>query len=177
MVSASNEKEVREASAQTFERKVAEMKYAIELEEKYSKDEILEKYLNISLFSNGVYGIGTAANYYFSKKVDELNLQESAMLIGLLKNPSGYNPKNNPEQALERRNVVLGQMEKYGSITPEEAEKAKDKPLGLKLASPAQGCEKSKYPYYCLWTIDRLANSDIIAKTQRKEKLSSIVVD
>lgn len=170
IVSASNEEEVREASEQTADRKVAEMKYAIELEDKYSKDEILEKYLNISLFSNGVYGIGTAANYYFSKKVDELNLQESAMLIGLLKNPSGYNPKKNPEQALERRNVVLGQMEKYGSITAEEAEKAKDKPLGLKLASPAQGCEKSKYPYYCLWTIDRLANSDIIAKTPEERE-------
>lgn len=168
IVSASNEEEVNAASEQTIERKVAEMKYAIQLEDNYSKDEILEKYLNISLFSNGVYGIGTAANYYFSKKVEDLNLEESAMLIGLVKNPTGYNPKRFPDAALERRNVVLGQMEKYGSITHEEAEEAKKKPLGLDLASPAQGCEKSDYPYYCLWTIDRLAHSEIIAPTQEE---------
>lgn len=166
IVSAKDEEAQQAAHAPTAERKIAEMKYAIELEKHFSKDQILERYLNISLFSNGVYGIGTAANYYFSKPVQDLTLGESAMLIGLLKNPSGYNPKTRPKQAQQRRNVVLGQMEKYGSITPEKAEQEKKKPLGLNLSSPAQGCEKSKYPYYCLWAIDRLKNSPMIAKTQ-----------
>lgn len=168
IVNAATEEEVKAASEQTIERKVEEIKYAVELEKKYSKDEILEQYLNISLFSNGVYGIGTAANYYFSKSVDELTLEESALLIGLLKNPTGYNPKKNPENAIERRNVVLGQMLRYGSITDEEYEEAKDTPLELNLASPAQGCEKSAYPYYCLWAIETLRESNTIAPTQEE---------
>lgn len=168
IVNAVSEEEVKAASEQTVERKVEEIKYAIELEKEYSKDEILERYLNISLFSNGVYGIGTAANYYFSKPASDLNLEESALLIGLLKNPTGYNPKKNPEAAVERRNVVLGQMFKYGSITEEEYETAKDTPLELNLASPAQGCEKSDYPYYCLWAIETLKESHTIAPTQEE---------
>lgn len=168
IVNATNEEEIKAASERSAERKVQEIKYAVELEKDYSKDEILERYLNISLFSNGVYGIGTAANYYFSKSVGELNLEESALLIGLLKNPTGYNPKTNPEAAVERRNVVLGQMLRYGSITQEEHDEAVDTELDLDLASPSQGCEKSDYPYYCLWAIETLKESDTIASTQEE---------
>lgn len=168
IVNATNEEEVKAASAQSAGRKVQEIKYAVELEKNHTKDEILERYLNISLFSNGVYGIGTAANYYFSKSVEDLNLEESALLIGLLKNPSGYNPKSNPDAAVERRNVVLGQMLRYGSITQEEHDEAVDSELELDLASTSQGCEKSDYPYYCLWAIETLKESDTIASTQEE---------
>ncbi|KSU85548.1 penicillin-binding protein 1A [Fictibacillus enclensis] len=111
-------------------RKIQEAYLAIKLEKKYSKEQILEMYLNKIYFGHNVYGIGTAAKTYFDvDRLDQLTLPQTALLAGLPKAPSNYDPLVHPEAAEKRRNVVLGQMEKYGYITKAEADKAKATPV------------------------------------------------
>lgn len=105
---------------------------AVRLERNYTKDEIIAMYLNYFDFLHNAVGIKTAANTYFSKEPKNLSVTESALLIGLCKNPSYYNPVRYPERSLERRNVVLGQMRKAGYLSDEEYEKYIGEPLGLK---------------------------------------------
>jgi penicillin-binding protein 1A len=102
--------------------KTKEWVTAFKLELFYTKDQILEMYLNTVDYGNNWYGVKVASFHYFSKKPSELNLQESALLAGLLKATSTYNPYRNPQNAIERRNVVLAQMKKYHAITPEQAD-------------------------------------------------------
>lgn len=111
--------------------KPIEWMIAIKLERVYTKNEILNMYLNRFDFLNNAVGIKTAANVYFGKEPDKLEVQEAAMLVGMLKNPSYYNPIRQPERTLGRRNVVLEQMVKNGSLDAAEAERLKALPLGL----------------------------------------------
>lgn len=104
---------------------------AIKLERFYTKEEIIVLYLNYFDFLHNAVGIKTAANTYFGKEPSELTLTDAALLVGLCKNPSYYNPVRYPDRALERRNVVLGQMLKAGYVTEDECERAKGMPLGL----------------------------------------------
>ncbi|MGN1264084.1 MAG: transglycosylase domain-containing protein [Prevotella sp.] len=104
---------------------------AVQLERNYTKDEIIALYLNYFDFLHNAVGIKTAANTYFGKEPDSLNVLESATLIGLCKNPSYYNPVRHPERSLERRNVVLMQMQKAGYLTKAEYEDLSSKPLNL----------------------------------------------
>lgn len=161
------------ATEVSLKRKIEEIHYATEVEKKYSKDEILEKYFNTVLFSNGVYGIGTAAEYYFGVQAKDLTLSQSALLIGLLKNPSGYNPIKNPDAAVERRNVVLNRMVVTKDITKEEAEAAKAEPIGLNVTKTPNGCAVSPYPFYCQWVMDTLDDDPRLGATpeERQSKL------
>ncbi len=111
--------------------KPIEWMIAIKLERVYTKKEILNMYLNRFDFLNNAVGIKTAANVYFGKEPDKLEVQEAAMLVGMLKNPSYFNPIRQPERTLGRRNVVLDQMVKNGSLDADEAERLKALPLGL----------------------------------------------
>ncbi|TDY26624.1 penicillin-binding protein 1A [Paraburkholderia sp. BL6665CI2N2] len=104
--------------APTLTRKLKEAITAFKIEALYSKDEILETYLNTVPFLYNAYGIEMAARTYFDKSASDLNVLESATLTGMLKGNSYYNPVLNPERALQRRNTVLGQMVKYGKLTP-----------------------------------------------------------
>ncbi len=104
---------------------------AVKLERYYSKDEIINLYLNKYDFNYNAVGIESAARTYFNKKPGELNIQESAMLIGMLKNSSLYNPVRRPELTLQRRNVVIEQMRKAGCITRQEADSLKQTPLEI----------------------------------------------
>ncbi|UPM53493.1 transglycosylase domain-containing protein [Gottfriedia acidiceleris] len=115
----------------TFMRKTKEVIIAINLERKYTKDQILEMYLNQVYFGHGVYGIGGAAKYYFGKDVKNLTIEESASLAALLKAPSHYDPVTQPERSLERRNLVLYKMLDTHYITESEYQKAKSKPSVL----------------------------------------------
>ncbi|MBF0586919.1 PBP1A family penicillin-binding protein [Prosthecochloris sp. N3] len=108
----------------TINRKVKEFFTAVELEKTYTKDEILALYLNTVYFGSGAYGIEAAAWTYFNKPASELNLQESATLVGILKSPVAYDPSRNPENSKSRRNLILSLMKKEGAITPEQAERA-----------------------------------------------------
>ncbi|MDE5867901.1 MAG: transglycosylase domain-containing protein, partial [Anaeroplasmataceae bacterium] len=104
----------------TLERKVNEIAYALELEKKYSKDQILEAYLNTVLFGSNIYGIKMAARYYFNKEPKDLNINESAILAGMIQLPNHYNPLLHPDEATERKNVVLKRMLENQYITQDE---------------------------------------------------------
>ncbi|MBW3578427.1 MAG: transglycosylase domain-containing protein [Actinobacteria bacterium] len=119
---------------QTFARKITEAVWAVDLEQRMSKEEILERYLNTVYFGSGVYGIGTAADHYFSKHVSQLTVSEAALLAGLIRAPERNNPTTNPDGALARRNIVIGQMLAHGFITDAEAKLATTDPLGLNVS-------------------------------------------
>jgi penicillin-binding protein 1B len=116
-------------------RKLTEAMMAVLLEIHYSKQEILEAYLNeVFVGQDGqraVHGFGLASQYFFSQPLSELKLHQVALLVGLVKGPSYYNPRRNPERALERRNLVLDLLEQQGVATPEVVAAAKKMPLGV----------------------------------------------
>lgn len=112
--------------------KIKEIKIALRLENIYTKDEILSLYLNTVSFGENTYGIETASLVYFSKKPAELNVQEGALLVGLLKANTIYNPRLHREAALKRRNTVLAQMKKHRFLTKEAADSILDLPLELR---------------------------------------------
>jgi len=116
---------------QTFARKFQEAALAIRMEQRYSKDQILEMYLNEVYFGNGVYGIGTAAQYYFQVPVGKLSLGQSALLAGLISAPEDYNPVTHPKVALIRRDQVLDRMAQLGWADRDKVERAKSQPLDL----------------------------------------------
>jgi penicillin-binding protein 1A len=142
---------------QTLARKVQEAVYAIELERTMPKDEILERYLNRSYFGAGVYGIGTAADRYFSKPVEELTLGEAAMLAGLLRAPEANNPISNPENAATRRDIVLRQMAFHGFITDAQSQAARDEPLEPAISEPPAPSN----PYWVEWVSRLLTNANV----------------
>mgnify|MGYP002620804303 CR=1 FL=1 len=123
---------------QRYWQKVGENILAAKLERKFTKEEIMTMYLNRMDFLYNAVGIGTAAKVYFNKRAEDLNHQEAAMLIGMLKNPSIYNPRRNPESALNRRNTVLEQWLKFSNsegvtikLTREECDSLKMLPIEL----------------------------------------------
>ena len=120
------------SSDQTIERKIKEMILAFRIEQAYSKDRILELYLNEIFFGLGAYGIAGAALTYFDKSVNELTVAEAAYLASLPKGPSNYHPFKHTDRAIERRNWVIDQMVENGYVTREEGDKAKAEPLGVK---------------------------------------------
>ncbi|MDE5411877.1 penicillin-binding protein 1A [Alkalihalobacterium chitinilyticum] len=110
----------------TISRKVQEQYLAIKLEQQYSKNQILEMYLNAIYFGGGAYGVQQAAITYFSKEnLEDLTIEDAALLAGLPQRPNHFNPLNNPEAAEKRRNTVIALMERHGKITSEEAQKAR----------------------------------------------------
>lgn len=137
-------------SAKTFERKITEIALSTKLEKQFSKDEILEQYLNIIYFGNNCYGIEEASEYYFSKPAKELKLEESALLAGMIKSPSKYCPIKHPDNALKRRNLVLSEMEKDGVISADEAVRAKSQPINLEINTE----HKNKLNSYSQASID-----------------------
>ncbi len=128
---------------ESLERKIREAALAMKVEQRYSKDRILAMYLNYMFFGNNVYGIGTASEYYFGHPARRLNLTEGALLAGLLNAPSLFDPIDEPEEALLRRNDVINAMMREGVVTPERAEKAKARPIVL---SPKAGKPKRSVP-------------------------------
>jgi len=121
---------------QTFPRKIKEILLAFRIERTYSKDEILEMYLNQIYFGEGTYGIEAASRRFFGKPVSELELHQIALLAGLPRNPAGYNPFTNPKRALRRRNIVLKAMEEYGVITKAQLDSLKVLPLDVVKPQP-----------------------------------------
>jgi len=120
----------------TFERKARELRLAIEVERRYSKEEILERYLNTVYFGEGAYGLRAAAETFFGHGVDQLDVAESALLAAVVKSPTSYDPRSNPKGAKERRNYVIGRMAELGHIEPRRARKAKRTPLGVTATTP-----------------------------------------
>ena len=121
--------------------KTKEWLTAIKLERNFTKEEILTMYFNTVDYGNNAYGINTAARSYFSKSPDSLNIQESAVLVGLQKATTTYNPIRNPKRSLERRNVVISQMQKYGYLTMKQSDSISALPIELntKFETPYDG--------------------------------------
>jgi penicillin-binding protein 1A len=122
---------VRSKKLDKYTQKIKEWVIATRLERQYTKEEIIAQYFNIYDFGNNADGIRSASRIYFGKEPKELDLKESAMLVGMFKNSSLYNPRRNPEGVTNRRNVVLAQMEKYGYITEEVKDSIQKQDLGL----------------------------------------------
>lgn len=131
----------------TIERKLKELKLTFALENKYSKDEILEKYLSSIYFGHNCFGIKSAAEFYFSKSPDELSLSEGATLAGLVKSPNNYSPFKNPEKCKTRRNAVLHAMLREGHITKREKEEAENSPLPQKTTEAYTAAESAESYY------------------------------
>ena len=138
LTQARTEAERKAATENTYKRKIQELRHAIAFEQNYSKDWILERYLNLAYFGDGAYGVQAAARHYFSVNAGQLNVLQAATLAGLVKNPVGFDPTRFKDRALARRNVVLTRMGELDEIAPATAQKLTRVPLGLKVDQEPQ---------------------------------------
>ena len=153
---------------QTFLRKAKELFLSFELEKKYSKDQILEMYLNNAYFGNGSYGIENASLRYFGKSAKDLTISEAAVLTGSLKAPNVYNPIDDMEATVKRRATVLQLMVTNGKITQEEADKAGAEVITVQDAYVANS--RYKYPYYFDAVINEITNNYGISEEELLNK-------
>ncbi|WP_433209951.1 transglycosylase domain-containing protein [Dactylosporangium sp. CS-047395] len=144
--------EVNEATEQTGARKLREMKLALELEKHMSKQEILERYLNVAYFGHRAYGILAAAEVYFSKKPGDLTVPEAALLAGLVQAPSSYDPSgSDAKAATTRRDYVIDRMVDLKYLSRADAATAHGVPIALKLTEPPNDCLATRpgYGFFC----------------------------
>lgn len=141
---------VAAAQERTLTRKVRELRYAIQLEKKLTKDQILGGYLNLAYYGDGTYGVEAAAQHYFGTSAAKLTIAQAALLAGIVKNPTAYNPATSPSAALQRRNTVLQRMLETGMITTQQFTAAKKSGFDRSRIVPiASGCQHSRYPFLC----------------------------
>ncbi|MGA7204105.1 MAG: transglycosylase domain-containing protein [Specibacter sp.] len=154
--------------------KVREIKLAIAMEKKYSKDEILQGYLNWVYFANNNYGIESAAMYYFGVHAKDLTLPQAATLAGVVNRPSYYDPVTNPDNALSRRNMVLDRMLAQKMIDAKAHDAATKAKLVLKVTPNKKGCTTAvRGEYFCEYVTNLIANDANFGKTKadREKKL------
>jgi membrane peptidoglycan carboxypeptidase len=152
--SATNPKEVVDATKDTPKRKITEMKYALQVEKELSKQQILERYLNIAPFGNQTYGIYAASRVYFKKDPKDLTIAESALLAGMVKAPTSYNPTtpSGYPQAITRRKYVIDSMVTTKAITPAEAAEAEKVKIPRTVYPVSPGCTNVKnnnFGFFC----------------------------
>ncbi|QDP95088.1 penicillin-binding protein [Microlunatus elymi] len=165
---AGDEKGVKEAQDDTYARKIQELKYAIGLEKKLSKDQILERYLNIAYYGDGAYGVEAASQHYFDKHAKDLNINQAAMLAGLVQSPDADNPVQHPQAAIARRNVVLNRMAELNIITPQQLASATKAGFHQdKVQNPQNGCISSQYPFLCTYVYQSLLKQPSLGKTEQ----------
>jgi membrane peptidoglycan carboxypeptidase len=154
--------------------KLREMKLAVALEKKFTKEQILEGYLNIVFFNSDAYGVEAAARYFFSSTAKDLTLPQSALLAGLVNSPTFYNPALNPDKSVVRRDQVLGEMLRQGKITQVEHDQAVATPIELKISPERQGCANATMaPYFCDYISHLILNNPAYGPTpkERERKL------
>ena len=125
------------SSEKTYGRKIQEVVLSMQIERRFTKEQIFALYANQIYLGHGTYGFEAGSEFYFSKHVKDLNLQEAALLAALPKGPEAYSPIRNPEKALKRRNLVLSEMLHDGKVTAAQAQAAELAPLGLRVEAPA----------------------------------------
>ncbi|WP_104141167.1 transglycosylase domain-containing protein [Arthrobacter sp. ZGTC131] len=152
--------------------KLREMRLAMALEKKFSKDQILEGYLNIVFFSRTAYGIEAAAQYFYSVPASKLTLPQAALLAGLVNSPSFYDPVANPENAVQRRNQVLAAMLEQRKISQQQHDGAVATGVGLKIRPSKQGCAAAAMaPYFCDYVSHLILNNPAYgADTEAREQ-------
>jgi membrane peptidoglycan carboxypeptidase len=152
---------VSAARADTKKRKVQEIKLAISLEKKFSKDEILNRYLNIAFFGDRVYGVEAASRYYFNKPAKDITLPEAALLAGLVQSPGEWSPRTKPEAATDRRNVVLRRMLDLKMITQQQHDEAKAVKVVVLANRTKNGCANAgSNAWYCDYVQNLIIKSD-----------------
>jgi membrane peptidoglycan carboxypeptidase len=165
--SASTPEEAAAARARTYIRKLKEMRYSLALERVLTKDEILERYLNIAYFGAGAYGIEAASLRYFSKHASRLTLAEATTLAGAVQQPVAYDPTRNPKSSQKRRTQVLNRMADLGYITPALAATTASIPTKkfLKPSKVRNGCTTSVAPFFCDYVYRQLRSNPAFGKT------------
>ena len=164
--------EQRAAKEITAARKLRELRYAAALERRFTKDEILARYLNIAYFGGGAYGIEAASRHFFSKPAARLTLTEAALLAGMIRYPYAYDPVRRPAAARARRDVVINRMAELGWITRAEADAALRRPLGLRVTTTRSGCVTSKAPFFCDYVQREILTDPVFGATAKeREKL------
>jgi membrane peptidoglycan carboxypeptidase len=155
--------ELRLAREQTLDRKLREARLAMAVERALSKDEILERYLNLAYFGNGTYGIEAAAQFYFAKGADQLTVAEGALLVGLVQSPSVLDPLKNLSGAVARRDVVLRRMAEVEMLSTSELVAALDEPPALKPSLISSGCRAPGVvaPFFCDYVLKALENTPL----------------
>ncbi|MBZ4487995.1 transglycosylase domain-containing protein [Microbacterium sp. cx-55] len=158
-----------------IERKLQEMRYAIQLEQEYSKNDILLGYLNIANFGSVNYGVDAAARYYFNVPASQLSIGQAAILAGVVQNPNTYRidqPNNEVNGAADgysltkkRQEYVLGRMLEDGKITQEQHDAAVAEPITPQITNPTQGCGASVAPYFCQYVVSVVRNDPAFGET------------
>ncbi len=145
-----------------YKRKFTEARYALALEDVYTKEEILEKYLNIANFGNAQYGIYAAATYYFQVAPADLTIAQSALLSGIVQRPSELDPVDYPDAALDRRNTVLYRMFELNKISQADYDAAVASPLGITPTETPNGClNAGEIAFFCDYVIQTIIGADL----------------
>lgn len=182
LVNAASDKDINLARAKNLGRKITEAATAIEIEKQLTKDEIILKYLDTSYFGNGAWGLSAASQRYFSKTPIDLNWQEAATLVAILKSPTLYDPIKNPKETKSRRNLVLNlTSQTYPSkLSKWSLSIHLGTNLNLQTQNIPSGCNDSKYPVLCNWITKELLKNPALGtdETERRRTLysSGIVV-
>ncbi len=162
---ADTEEQQDAAVADNVGRKLLDVQLALTVEQRTAKEEILTRYLNAVYFGNKAYGIRTAANTYFGVEPEALTVPQAALLAGMIKSPTAFDPVKKPREAQVRRSVVLALMRESGMITPAEQDAANAAPLGIRipLARTGSGCAAAEPAtgLFCAYTLDYLASTGV----------------
>lgn len=168
ILNAKNKEELDKVQNRVVSTKIQELKYSIHLDDKYSKDEILEMYSNTVYFGNRAYGIKAAAKTYFDTTPEKLTLEQSAMLVGVINNPTIFDPFTKNEQANKRKNTVLWRMLQTGDITQKQYDKGIKTTVKTKEGKSNNGCSNADYVYYCALVKNELLSNKAFGETQEE---------
>jgi hypothetical protein len=163
-VEAQTEAERLKATEQTPARKLREARIALQMERSLSKEDILARYLNIVFWGNGAYGVSAAARTYFNTTADQLSVAQAALLAGMVRSTTQFDPVANPAAALDRRNLVIIQMQEQGMIDAAQAQQALAQPLGIAdpLGTRRNGCiGAGDAGFFCKYVTDYLAEAGL----------------
>jgi membrane peptidoglycan carboxypeptidase len=166
------EEEQADAVARTPQRKLREASYALSLEKRKTKDEILDGYLNIAYFGAGAYGAEVASERYFGVSASQLSLPQAAMLAGVVQQPGAFDPLQNPVPAQQRRDAVLAKMLEQAFITQAEYDAAVATPMAamLKPVDQPNGCPPSTAPYFCDYVLQTILGDPSFGPTAEARK-------
>ncbi|WP_329242305.1 transglycosylase domain-containing protein [Actinoallomurus sp. NBC_01490] len=168
---ATSEEQRNEARATTPARKLRELRLAVAMEKRYTKDQILERYLNIAYFGDGAYGIEAAARHYFGRSAATLTLSQAALLAGVVRYPYAYDPTVHPKTAVERRDTVLARMAQLHWASKADVSAAESTPLNLDVTSTPNGCVESSAPFFCDYVQREILTNPIFGATADARKL------
>ena len=173
LVATASTKAERDAAAEdSVSRKIRELRYALGLEQRWTKGRILEGYLNIAYFGSQSYGVEVAAQRYFSKPASRLNAGEAATIAGIVRYPSLYDPLMNPGKSQERRDAVLQRMADLDMITQNQADRFRAQKL-VDVLDPSdltRGCAVSKVPFFCTYVQHSILNDPAFGKTPAERR-------